>query len=57
MGAERLGELHAHVAEAAQADDADLLAVADFPMPQRRVGGDAGAEQRRGRGEVQGARD
>jgi hypothetical protein len=30
--AEGLGKLHAHVAEAAQADDADLLAGADLPV-------------------------
>ena len=47
------GELHAHVAEAAQADDADLLALADLPVTQRRVGGDARAEQRRGGGEIE----
>ncbi len=47
MRAHRMRDLHAHVAEAADADDADLLARADVPVPQRRVGGDAGAQQRR----------
>ena len=50
--AEGAGELHAHVAEAAEADDADLLSGADLPVAQRRVRRDAGAEQRRGGGEV-----
>ena len=55
--AERVGELHSHVAEAAEADDADLLALADAPMAHRRVSRDAGAEQRRGAGEVEVGRD
>ena len=41
------------MAEAAEAHDADLLALADVPVAQRRVGGDAGAEQRRHGGEVE----
>jgi hypothetical protein len=41
------------VAEAAEADDADLLALGDAPVAHGRVGGDAGAEQRRGAGEVE----
>ena len=53
MGAEGAGELHAHVAEATEADDADLLPGADLPMAQRRVGGDTGAEQRGGGGQVE----
>ena len=48
MRAEGVGELEGHVAEAAETDDADLFAGADAPVAQRRVGGDAGAEQRRG---------
>ena len=52
MGAERLGELDAHMAEPADADDADLLARADLPVAQRRPGGDAGAEQGRDGGEI-----
>ena len=51
--AEGMRELESHVAEAAEADDADFLAGADLPMAQRRVGGDAGAEQRRNGGEVE----
>ena len=57
VGAERVGELHAHVAEPAETDDADLLALGDAPVAQRRVGRDAGAEQRRGPGEVEVGRD
>ena len=53
VGAQRRGELDRHVAEPAQADDADAAARADVPGAQRRIGGDAGAEQRRGAGEVQ----
>ena len=53
MRAERVGELHAHVAQSAEADDADLLALGDAPVAHRRVGGDPGAEQRRGSGEVE----
>ena len=44
------GELHAHVAEATETHDANLLARADFPVAQRRIGGDAGAQQGRGVG-------
>ena len=51
--AEAVRELQRHVAESAEADDADLLARADVPVAQRRVGGDAGAEQRRGAGGVE----
>lgn len=39
--------LDAHVAQPADADDADLLAGPDVPVPQRGIGGDAGAQQRR----------
>ena len=50
---ERVRELHAHVAESAETDDADFLALGDAPVAHRRVGGDSGAEQRRGSGEVE----
>ena len=53
VGAERVGELHAHVAQPAEADDADLLALADAPVTHRRVGRDAGTKKRRGPGEVE----
>ena len=57
MGAEGTGDLYAHVAEAAEPDDTDLLAGADLPVAERGVGRDAGAEQRRGGGEVHALRD
>ena len=57
VGAERVRELHAHVAEPAEADDADLLAAGHAPVAQRRVGGDARAQQRRGAGGVEVGRD
>src|SRR6202000_1446314 len=37
-----------HVAKATHAQDGYLLARARVPVPERRVGGDARAEQRRG---------
>ena len=51
------GELHPHVPEPAEADDADLLALADLPVPQRRVGRDARAQQRGRAGQVEVRRD
>jgi hypothetical protein len=48
-----MGELERHVAQAAEADDADLLSRADLPVLQRRPGGDAGAEQWSGGGGVE----
>ena len=53
VGAEGVGELEGHVAEAAQADDADLFSGADIPVAEGRVGGNAGAEERRNGGEVE----
>ena len=52
VGSEGVGELERHVAETAEADHADLLAGASFPVLQRRVGGDAGAEEWSGGGGV-----
>ena len=49
LGAHRAGEFDAHMAEPAEADDADLLAGPDVPVAQRRIGGDPGAKQRRHR--------
>src|SRR5690606_26038275 len=49
---ERTGEFHAHVAEPAEADDTDLLTGPDVPVAERRIGGDAGAQQRRGGGQI-----
>ncbi len=41
------------MAKSTQADDADLLALADFPVMKRRIGRDPRAKQRCRRGEVQ----
>ena len=49
MGAHGMGQLDAHVAQAADPDDADLLTRAHFPVAKRRVSGDSGAQQRRHR--------
>ena len=54
---ERVRELDAHVAESAETDDADLLALGHAPVAHGRVGGDSGAEQGRGSGEVEVRRD
>ena len=54
---ESVCELYAHVPEPAEPDDADLLALCHAPVPHRRVGRDARAEQRRGPGEVEVRRD
>ena len=51
--AERRGELYGHVAQSAEADHAHAAARAGAPGAQRRIGGDAGAEQRRGPREVE----
>ena len=50
---ESLGKLHPHVAETTQSDDADFLPGTDFPVAHRRIGRDAGAEQRRGGGGIE----
>ena len=43
--------------EPAETDDADLLALGDAPVAQGRVRRDAGAEERRGAGEIEIRRD
>jgi hypothetical protein len=53
VGSERVRELDAHVAQSAEADDADLLALGHAPVAHGRVGGDSGAEQRRGSGKIE----
>jgi hypothetical protein len=50
--AQGVGEFHAHVTKAAKSNDASLLARADLPMPQRRIGGDSGAEERCHAGQI-----
>ena len=54
---EGTGELDAHVAQAAKADDPDLLAFACTPVAEWRVGRDAGAEQWRSASGVEHRRD
>ena len=51
--AKRLRQFHAHVTETPQSHDADLLALGNFVMAQRRISRDAGAEQGSGRCEIQ----
>ncbi len=53
VGSERMSELHAHVAQSAETDHADLLALGDAPVAHGRVGCDPGAEERRGSGEIE----
>ena len=45
-------ELHTHVAESPQADDAHFLALTDAPVSHGRVCGDPGAQEGRGPGEI-----
>ncbi|CAI8970677.1 hypothetical protein EMIT0P294_50214 [Pseudomonas sp. IT-P294] len=52
-----LGKLDAHVAEAAHAENPDLIARFHAVMLERRVGSDAGAKDRRGAGQVEFFRD
>ncbi len=53
MSTERTGEFDPHVAQSAETHDAHFLAAGHAPVPQWRIGGDAGAQQRRGAGEIQ----
>ena len=48
LRAERVRDLDAHVADTAQTDHSDVLAGARAPLLERRVRGDARAQQRRG---------
>src|SRR5699024_2695105 len=62
LGAHGRGDLDAHVAEPAEADDGDLLGrpvvlLAGSPAGQRLIGGDARAQQRGGDVEVEGVGD
>ena len=52
MRTERVGKFYAHMAKAADADDADFFAGACVPVAQRRPCGDACAEQRRDGGQI-----
>src|SRR5580704_14392230 len=57
MGSEGVGELEGHVAETAEAYDADLFAGACTPVLEGRVGGDASAEQWGRGGRIEAGRD
>ena len=57
FGAQRLGQLDGHVAQAAHAEDADLVTRADAVVLEWRIGCDAGAEDWRGAGQVHAGRD
>src|ERR687890_1560108 len=46
LGTHRVGDLDGHVAQAAHADHGNLLAGTRVPVGERRVRGDAGAQQR-----------
>ena len=46
-------KLHAHVAQSAETDHADLLALGDAPVAHGRVSCDSGAEQRSGSGKIE----
>ncbi|GAB7555669.1 hypothetical protein NRB_51900 [Novosphingobium sp. 11B] len=52
FGPHGMRDLDRHMAETADADDADLLARTGVPVTQRRVRGDARAEQRRDGGKL-----
>src|SRR6185312_5830950 len=51
--AECVRELDTHVAEPAETNDADLLALSHSPVVHRGICGDAGTEQRGGPGEIE----
>src|SRR5438132_7183177 len=50
---ESMSKFYRHVAQSAEADHANFLALGDAPMMHRRVGRNPGAEQRRGCGEIE----
>src|SRR6266446_1819852 len=50
---ERVSKFYRHVAQSAETDHANFLALGDAPVMHRRVGRDPGAEQRRGCGEIE----
>src|SRR5436305_13140231 len=52
MGAKGTSKLQSHVTEAAETDDSHLAGFADLPVAQRRIRGDAGAEQGRRCGKI-----
>src|SRR5205823_10419162 len=50
---ERMSKFYSHVAQSAETDHANFLALGDAPVMHGRVRRDAGAEQRRGCGRFQ----
>src|SRR6266581_9032532 len=48
-----MSKLYRHVAQSAETDHANFLALRDAPMMHGRVGRDPGAKQRRGCGEIE----
>ena len=52
-----MSKLHAHVAQSAETDHANLLALGHTPVAHGRVGCDSGAKERRGSGEIEVGRD
>ncbi len=53
VSAKSIREFHAHVPKPAEADDTDFLPLADFPMAQWGISGDASAKERGCRSQVQ----
>ena len=53
VGAKGMGEFHAHVAEPAQAHNADLLALADLVVAEGGIGGDTGTQQGSAGGQIE----
>src|SRR6266581_8632320 len=50
---ERMSKFYRHVAQSAETDHANFLALRDAPVMHRRIGRDPGTEQRRSSGEVE----
>ena len=48
LGAHCRGQFDSQMSQSAQTDNPDPGARSDLPVPQRRIGGDPGAQQRRG---------
>src|SRR5207249_5065475 len=57
VGSKRVSKFYRHVAEPAETNDADFLALANAPVAHRRVRRDARAKERRGSGEFEIGRD
>src|SRR5271157_2729467 len=57
MRFQRMGNLDGHVAESAETDNTDFLALCDTPAAHGRVCGDPSAQERRSPGEIEVGRD